>query len=78
MHKAPALPPTLPSVHDLPILLIPDDNIDHTNPSGIVFSDIKLQFIAAGKHPPMDLEEWKKLQDDIPALQKFDTADLVH
>lgn len=35
-------------------------------------------FIAAGKQPPMDLEEWKKLQDDIPALQKFDTADLVH
>jgi len=34
-------------------------------------------FIRAGKQPPMPLEEWKKLQDDIPALQKFPTEDLV-
>lgn len=39
----PALPPTLTSVHDLPILPIPDDNIEHTNSSGIVFSDAKLK-----------------------------------
>ena len=34
-------------------------------------------FIKAGKQPPMPLEGWKKLQDDIPALQKFPTEDLV-
>ena len=34
-------------------------------------------FIKAGKQPPMPIEEWKKFQDDIPALQKFPTEDLM-
>ncbi len=35
-------------------------------------------FIKAGKQPEMPLEDWKKLQDTIVALQKFPTEDLVH
>lgn len=34
-------------------------------------------FIKAGKQKPMPLEEWKKIQDLVPALQKFPTEDLV-
>lgn len=34
-------------------------------------------FIKAGKQAPMPLEEWKKLQDMVPALLKFPTKDLI-
>lgn len=34
-------------------------------------------FIKAGKQAPMPLEEWKKLQDMVPALSKFPTKDLI-
>mmetsp|Transcript_16353 Transcript_16353/g.21631 ORF Transcript_16353/g.21631 Transcript_16353/m.21631 type:complete len:307 (+) Transcript_16353:85-1005(+) len=34
-------------------------------------------FIQAGKQPEMPIEEWKKLQDTIPALQKYATEDLA-
>ena len=34
-------------------------------------------FIKAGKQPPMPLEEWKQIQDDIPALQQFSIEDIM-
>lgn len=34
-------------------------------------------FVAAGNQPPMSLEDWKKIQDIIPALSKFPTEDLI-
>ena len=36
-----------------------------------------VNFIKAGRQPPLPIEEWKKLQDDIPELQKFPTEDIM-
>ena len=34
-------------------------------------------FIKSGNQKSMPLKEWKKIQDMVPALQKFPTEDLV-
>ena len=33
--------------------------------------------IKAGKQPPMPIEKWKQMQDNIPALQKFAIEDIM-